>query len=163
MTTFFSDRRTVFMIAIITGLLALGAGLWFWTARFESARLRADPTDKRQVVRGATVYRQHCASCHGKELEGQPQWRVRKPNGRLPAPPHDETGHTFHHPDEHLFRITKRGLNPPLAPKGYESDMPGFEGVLTDEEVLAVLSFIKYKWPPHILGRQQRIDEAARR
>src|SRR3546814_18625383 len=71
---------------------------------------RADLDDARQVALGEAVYRQHCASCHGAELEGQPDWRVRKPDGRLPAPPPAETGHTWHHPAEVLFRITKLGL-----------------------------------------------------
>ena len=58
---------------------------------------------------GARIYALHCASCHGMKLEGQPNWRQRLANGRMPAPPHDESGHTWHHPDEVLFGITKRG------------------------------------------------------
>ena len=118
--------------------------------------------DRNQMVLGETIYRQHCASCHGARLEGQPNWRTRKPDGRLPAPPHDETGHTWHHGDDHLFRITKQGVRPPLVPPGYESDMPGYEGVLADLEIRAVLAFIRGTWPPPIRRRQRRIDEASR-
>lgn len=95
---------------------------------------------------GASVYARHCASCHGASLEGQPDWQRRLPNGRMPAPPHDETGHTWHHPDEVLFGITKFGLAPPYAPKGYESDMPAFAGTLSDEEIRAVLAWIASHW-----------------
>ena len=107
------------------------------------------------------MYVSTCASCHGQSLEGQPNWRIRRPNGRLPAPPHDETGHTWHHPDDHLFLMTKHGIRPPLAPLGYESDMPAFDGVLTDDEIRAVLAFIKSAWPPRIHERQSRINRAA--
>ena len=107
---------------------------------------RADPRDLSKVSEGGKLYMQHCASCHGRKLEGQPNWRRRQPNGRLPAPPHDESGHTWHHPDRVLFGITKHGLVPPHAPKGYESDMPAFGGKLTDEEIWAVLAYIKSHW-----------------
>src|SRR6185295_13954736 len=79
---------------------------------------------------GAKLYAQHCGACHGMKLEGQPNWRQRLPNGRLPAPPHDESGHTWHHPPQVLFGITKFGLVPPFAPAGYQSDMPAFAGTL---------------------------------
>src|SRR3989442_9531102 len=48
--------------------------------------------------------------------------------------------HTWHHPDNVLFGITKRGLVPPYAPPDYQSDMPGFGGKLSDDEILAVLA-----------------------
>ena len=107
---------------------------------------RADPRDKVKVALGGKLYAQHCAACHGPKLEGQPNWRRPMPTGRLPAPPHDESGHTWHHPDSVLFEITKRGLVPPYAPKGYESDMPAFGEKLTDEEIWAVLAYIKSHW-----------------
>ena len=143
-------------------LLASGVGLWTQFVPSESAQHRADPEDLKQVTFGETIYRAHCAACHGPRLEGQPNWRERKPDGKLPAPPHDETGHTWHHADDQLFRLSKLGVKPPLAPKGYESDMPAFGGVLTDQQIWAVLSFIKSKWPDHIRDRQERINEALR-
>jgi S-disulfanyl-L-cysteine oxidoreductase SoxD len=106
----------------------------------------ADTPDPAQIATGARVYEQHCAACHGTKLEGQPNWRERLPNGRLPAPPHDESGHTWHHADELLFAITKHGMVPPYAPPGYDSDMPGFGDRLTDEEIRAVLAFIASHW-----------------
>jgi mono/diheme cytochrome c family protein len=107
---------------------------------------RADARDPAKVALGAKVYAQHCAACHGAKLEGQPDWRRRLANGRLPAPPHDESGHTWHHPDRVLFGITQKGLVPPYAPEDYGTDMPAFGGKLTDEEIWAVLAYIKSHW-----------------
>jgi mono/diheme cytochrome c family protein len=121
---------------------------------------RIDPDDAAQVALGQSVYAAQCARCHGARLEGQPNWRQRLPNGRLPAPPHDASGHTWHHPDAQLFGITKHGLAP-YVDAGYESDMPAFAGVLSDAEIAAVLSYIKSAWPPEIRDRQARIDEQA--
>jgi mono/diheme cytochrome c family protein len=97
------------------------------------------------VALGAKVYAANCASCHGAKLEGQPQWQRRLANGRMPAPPHDESGHTWHHPDPVLFGITKNGIAA-YAPPGYESDMPAFGGKLSDDEIWAVLAYLKSHW-----------------
>jgi mono/diheme cytochrome c family protein len=107
---------------------------------------RADPRDPVKLALGAKIYAQQCAACHGAKLEGQPAWRVRMANGRLPAPPHDESGHTWHHPDRALFAITRNGLVPPYAPQGYASDMPAYGGTLSDEEIWAVLAYLKSHW-----------------
>lgn len=115
----------------------------------------ADPDDTRQVARGKTVYAQYCAACHGARLEGQPDWRKRLASGRMPAPPHDASGHTWHHPDGMLFGITRHGLVPgKYAPPGYQSDMPAFGNTLTDEDIWAVLAYIKSSWPQEIRAAQ---------
>lgn len=112
----------------------------------ERGRLPGDPSDERQVALGERLYAEHCSECHGSDLRGAPNWQSRLPNGRFPSPPHDDSGHTWHHADKVLFAITKHGLEPPIAPPNYLSDMPAFENVLSDEEIWAVLAFIKSTW-----------------
>ncbi len=121
----------------------------------------ADPTDAAQVARGKVLYAGQCASCHGTRLEGQPNWQSRKADGRLPAPPHDATGHTWHHPDEDLFKITKQGIAA-FAPPGYSSDMPAFGGKLSDADIWAVLAFIKSSWPEDIRRRHAAMSERSK-
>ena len=117
----------------------------------------ADASNAQLVALGEVLYQQYCASCHGAELEGQPNWRLRDENGYLPAPPHDETGHTWHHPDEQLFEITKIGTEA-FVGRGYRSNMIGFEDQLDDSEIWAILSFIKSQWPPRIQAAQPQIE-----
>ena len=105
--------------------------------------------DKQKVSDGKMVYDSNCASCHGVALEGQPNWQKRSSNGYLPAPPHDETGHTWHHPDQMLFEFTKYGPQR-YAGADYKSAMPAYEGKLSDEEIWNVLAFIKSQWPEEI-------------
>jgi len=126
---------------------------------------RADPGDAARVALGERVYVQNCASCHGAKLEGQPNWQSRRANGRLPAPPHDDSGHTWHHPDSLNFKVTKNGVVPPYAPQGYESDMPAFGDRLSDDEIWAVLAFIKSRWTSREVreARAQMAAAAARR
>jgi len=123
-----------------------------------------DARDSGNVALGANVYAQHCAACHGAKLEGQPDWRRRLQNGRMPAPPHDESGHTWHHSDNVLFGITKRGLVPPYAPPEYQSDMPAFGNKLSDDEIWAVLAYIKSHWTTReVLDARAEMTRSARK
>lgn len=105
-----------------------------------------DDRDPKTVALGAKVYAAHCASCHGANLEGQPNWKEKRADGKLPAPPHDDSGHTWRHTDRWLFQVVESGMVPPFAKSGYQSDMPGFRGKLSDEEIKAVLAYIKSRW-----------------
>jgi mono/diheme cytochrome c family protein len=126
-----------------------------------SHRLR--PGDAAIVTRGERVYTAHCAACHGARLEGQPNWRERGADGRLPAPPHDASGHTWHHQDDMLFRITKHGWAKVANLKNYDTAMPVYDGVLSDEEIIAVLSWIKAQWPAEVRERHDEINRKALR
>jgi mono/diheme cytochrome c family protein len=151
-------RVRLWQIAVVAGVVvAAGTAAVIWAGRPQG---RADPTDPTQVALGQRAYVAQCASCHGANLEGQPNWRQRLPNDRLPAPPHDASGHTWHHPDRVLFEITKDGIAA-HAPKGYESDMPSFAGKISDNEIWAVLAYIKSTWPREIRERQAQISRRA--
>ena len=102
------------------------------------------------VELGSVLYDEQCASCHGQNLEGQPNWHKRDQDGYLPAPPHDETGHTWHHSYKDLFEMTKYGIRA-FAGEGYKTRMPIYKDILSDSEILAVLSFIKSGWPTEVI------------
>lgn len=125
-------------IACSMGLLLLAIGYFFGWPSMPSQ------VSARQIELGKALYAQHCASCHGVNLEGQPDWQSRKADGKLPAPPHDDTGHTWHHSDDQLFKITKFGVSAVVP--NYDSDMIGFDGKMSDEEIRAVIGFIKSIW-----------------
>lgn len=137
-------RALLIGLLVIAGVLSAAVFGYFVSARSGEA----EP--------GHALYLANCASCHGANLEGQPDWMKRLPTGRLPAPPHDETGHTWHHSDKQLFTIVKFGLAA-ISP-GYESDMPAFEGVLTDAQIEAVLDYVKGTWPER--ARAYQVDRS---
>lgn len=145
---------------IVTGAFALSA-----CDRLRprtGADLRTD--DPQVLAQGQAIYQARCAACHGAHLEGQrPNWRERDSNGQLPAPPHDASGHTWHHPDQVLFDVVKYGVAKAVHLKDYDSAMPAFGGTLSDAEIAAVLSWIRSQWPPDIRKRQEEVDDAARR
>lgn len=157
---------TVAVFAVAAGLFALfGPGGWLGGgmegAPGGNEYGGVDPEDKERVALGQTVYAGNCASCHGVRLEGQSGWRTRNADGTLKAPPHDDTGHTWHHPDNDMFRYTKQG-GQALAPKGFKSAMPGFGDTLSDRQIWAVLSYIHTFWPPRIRERQRRLNARPR-
>jgi mono/diheme cytochrome c family protein len=122
---------------------------------------RADPNNAQLVSQGRLVYNQRCASCHGANLEGQPNWQDELPEGGRPAPPHDETGHTWHHADALLFEIVQKGPEASPLP-GYVYRMPAFGDTLSDDEIWAVLAYIKSTWPAEIQAAQEEVNRQAR-
>ncbi len=142
-------------------LLFIGLGIGLGIIMFAAKDLMTtDVPHMNRIAYGEAIYKQHCASCHGENLEGQPNWKTRNDQGRLPAPPHDETGHTWHHSDQLLFELTKFGMVPPNIPEGYESDMPAYENILSDGDIWAVLHFIKSRWPDDIYTAQSKMNKS---
>ena len=148
---------------ILAGAVAVGAfaiALWAGGVFFEPAGLPHDqPT---AVARGQTLYADNCAACHGADLEGQENWQSPLETGRMPAPPHDQDGHTWHHGEALLIDITTRGSAAVIG-GGYESDMPGFGETMSQTEIQEVLGYIKSTWPKEVIGWNDEISSQAGR
>jgi len=109
--------RWVWVLLAVLGIAA-SVGLGWQQIELSTQRNWIDTNDVVVLAQGRETYGQYCASCHGANLEGQRDWMKRLPSGRMPAPPHDETGHTWHHPPAVLFGIVKDGVEK-YAPAGY--------------------------------------------
>lgn len=143
-----ADRR-LWIATLAAVALLVGAVVFAFLREPKAGLLR--PDDRQVVMQGAEIYTQACSACHGANLEGQVEnWQSPGIDGLLPAPPHNETGHTWHHGDALLFEITKYGVAAAANLTDYQSAMPAYESVLSDEEIIAVLSFIKSTWPDEI-------------
>lgn len=144
------------------GVLAVGAAAAIWVLGKNTVSTGGgNPDATVDLAAGEAIYAQDCAACHGANLEGQTDWRSPGPDGRLPAPPHDETGHAWHHSDEVLFTYTKMGGTEMMAQRGMEFDsgMPGFEGQLSDQDIWNVLAYIKSTWPDEVQAQQARNNQ----
>ena len=65
---------------------------------------------------------------------------------------------------DRLFGIIKEGLVPgKYAPPKYESDMPVFGRMLTDDGIWAVLAYIKSSWPSGIRKAQHEMTRERER
>ena len=56
--------------------------------------------------------------------------------------------------------MTKHGIAA-LVGDGYETDMPAYDGILDDDDIVAVLSFIKASWPDDIRRRHDDLNRQA--
>ena len=140
------------------GLLVGGLVMAVFAGRHYAQTASNAASSAEVIEQGRQIYADQCASCHGAQLEGQPDWKTPLPSGRLPAPPHDAGGHTWHHPDDILFRIVKEGTAA-IVGGGYKSDMPGFADLLSDAEIRAVLAYIKSTWPERERTYQENVSQ----
>ncbi len=114
------------------------------------------------LASGKALYKEYCASCHGVELEGQEDWKTPNDDGSLKAPPHDASGHTWHHSDRLLFFYSKYGGDEALKTigvTGVKSAMPAFKDVLDDSQIWKILSYIKSTWPKREAEYQKKISD----
>lgn len=144
-------RLTWTLVALVAVIAATGWVYPRWDAIGETGQ-----GGVLDLTEGAALYAENCAACHGAALEGQPDWRTPGSDGVLPAPPHDETGHTWHHPDRVLLEYTLLGGKALMAQQGMEfnSGMPGFKDHLTEQQIRNVLGYIRDSWPDHIQKAQ---------
>lgn len=142
------------LLSLVAGVIAVGSIVWVSAERSSSGvpdgaqtHALAANLNSAQVSRGAAIYAVNCATCHGAKGEGEPNWRTSNADGTYPAPPHDASGHTWHHSDRLLIELIRDG-GARYASGTLKSRMPAFEGRLTDEEMRAVLEFLKSLWGP---------------
>lgn len=107
-----------------------------------------------QIQLGQRVYASNCASCHGADAEGAPDWQRPNAEGELPAPPHNSEGHTWRHSDRDLFEMIEKGWRDPFN-KTDRLTMPAFEDVLKPEEIDAVIGYLKTFWTADQLQYQR--------
>ena len=150
---------------ILVGAVVLGGLLYVVPSLFFNGPIRADislkPLDQDLVDLGKLVYKNNCASCHGVDLEGQERWRQPDADGYMLAPPHDESGHTWHHSDEYLFLMTQYGLEEIIGHE-YPNNMPAYNNVLSDKEIVAALSCIKSTWSTRIRQQHDKINKMSK-
>lgn len=101
--------------------------------------------DPAQAAQGRAVYLRSCASCHGQRAEGAKNWTEPDARGNLPPPPHNDTGHTWRHSDRELAEMIRNGWRDPFN-KTPELTMPPFKDRLSDEDIEAVIIYLKSLW-----------------
>ncbi|MDC3140157.1 cytochrome c [Alphaproteobacteria bacterium] len=154
----FIKAKFLFLIFTTSIILMFAMAIYLTEDKVAEAAVTLNPDDKVTILLGKSVYVQNCASCHGVKLEGQKDWMLRLPDGLMPAPPHDETGHTWHHSDKYLFMITKYGIEDIIGQK-YANNMPAYKNILSDKEIISVLSYIKSTWPNKVKKIHNQIND----
>lgn len=145
--------RTSLVISIL-GLIAVAA----W-AMFAASADKEDGflqwRDPAVTSAGQTLYRTHCSACHGMPDGSTPPVAHAS---EKPAPPHDATGHTWQHPDFALFQLIRDGIAVANCTPVDPQFMPTFRGIVSDAELVAILSYIKSSWPEDIRLNHNRVN-----
>jgi mono/diheme cytochrome c family protein len=140
--------RQIAMIVIVV----LAVVMIFLSARATPPSQTMSSRVSESAPTGAILYAQHCAICHGANLQGQPNWQQANADGSYPAPPHDASGHTWHHNDAYLIAITTYGG---AAVTGVATNaMPAFQNQLSDSDIVLIIDYIKGTWPDDIKAKQ---------
>ena len=89
------------------------------------------------MARGAKVYEQHCAACHGDQGQGEP--------GAFPALAANRAV-TLADPTNLVRVVLQGGYLPATAGNPRPHGMPPFQQVLSDEDIAAVTTFVRNQW-----------------
>jgi len=88
---------------------------------------------------GKVLYKQYCASCHGATGHGEFNWMDRARG----APALDSSGHAWHHEDAQLVSMI---LDKPVP----DSRMPPWRGILSRDDAIDIVAYIKTLWTAFI-------------
>jgi mono/diheme cytochrome c family protein len=109
------------------------------------------------VSQGAKVFQENCASCHGKQAAGGPNWRQMGTDGKYPPPPLNGTGHAWHHPLNMLYQVVSNG-----SPGG-QGNMPAWKDKLSQDEIVATIAWFQSRWPEEIYRAWAKRELASRK
>ena len=145
--------------ALLIGVV-ITAGMLYFERRGGETAGSADPNNLAQIGHGASLYRQHCAECHGANLAGQPGWQGDYPAGDRPATPLNGTGLAWQRADDDLFDIVKYG-GQPFSPPDYRNRMPAYERLLADGDIWAILAYVQSRWDADTWQRRRDLPPAS--
>lgn len=104
---------------------------------------KAPPAPAAAMARGAKVYEQQCAQCHGEQGQGEP--------GTFP-PLAGNRAVVLADPTNLVRVVLQGGYLPATAGNPRPHGMPPFQHVLSDEDVAAVATFVRNSWGNQAAG-----------
>ena len=147
--------------------LLLAASVVLALAACESRQPEADPSGSAatprvepvpslaRLERGARLFQEHCAQCHGPEAQGHPDWQT---PGVVAAPPLNGTGNDWKRSRQELAHVILQGAKRDGTPV-----MPGWEGRLTEAEVDDVIAWFQALWPADVYARWKQAGPVAKK
>ena len=112
------------------------------------------PVSLAALSRGARLFEEQCAQCHGPEAQGHPDWQT---PGVVAAPPLNGTGNDWKRTRAQLVATVKNG-----AKRDGELVMPGWGGRLSDAEINDIVDWFQALWPPEVYATWRKTNPAPR-
>ena len=108
------------------------------------------------AAQGKPLYERNCATCHGPQGQGDPNWRQKNADGSFKPPPLNGTAHTWHHPAGDLMATIMNGSSPGTG------NMPAWRDILTPKQVASIIAYFQEFWPDEIYAEWYRIEMRSR-
>ena len=105
--------------------------------------------DPALLARGAQLFGEHCALCHGPRGQGHPDWQTPGDGSFAAAPPLDGTGNDWKRSRAQLVHTIMQGAQ---GKDGAEI-MPAWKGRLSERDVDALVTWLQSLWVPDVYDR----------
>jgi len=152
------NRAVRLIIALAVFGAILGAFVHYWDKSPTAVSIARNAAKRVPPSEGKDVYDEFCAYCHGFNLDGKSEWFNKTDKDPAQSPRMDDQGIAWRMPDTLLFSITKNGGQKHALP-GIKSEMPAFEGVVSDKEINMALDYIKSRWPEDLRAHQKAVSK----
>lgn len=112
------------------------------------------PLSVESVMRGARLYQENCAQCHGPDAQGHPDWQ--NPQVLGAAPPLDGSGNEWKRKKSDLIDVVKKGIA-----RGNEPVMPAWKERLSEQEIEDIVAWFQALWPLDVYDRWLKVNAGA--
>ena len=107
--------------------------------------------DVERIARGARLFQEKCAQCHGPEAQGHPDWERGRKEGFAAAPPLNGTGTDILLSRPRMMEIIRNGVKHEGVPV-----MPSWAGRVSDQDVVDVITWYQALWPADTYQKWRR-------
>jgi mono/diheme cytochrome c family protein len=110
------------------------------------------------VARGAALFEQNCAQCHGPQAQGHPDWQTPSSGEFSAAPPLNGSGNDWKRTRAELAATVRNGVRR----KTDKVDvMPSWKGRLSDRDIEDMVNWMQSLWPAEVYEAWTRAQTAA--
>jgi len=141
-------KKNTAVFIVVTGALALTACSQESSqsiARSRSAAQFGSNFDPGRIARGAKIFEENCAQCHGPQAQGHPDWQTPSDGTFAAAPPLDGSGNEHKRTRSELLNVIRNG-----ARKNGLEVMPAWQRRLSNQEMEDVVTWFQSLWPPEV-------------
>lgn len=114
--------------------------------------------DPASVARGAQLFGERCAECHGPQAQGHPDWQTPSDGSFAAAPPLNGTGNDWKLTRAQIATIIKNGVR---RKTDNVDIMPAWKGRLNDSDVEDVINWMQSLWPADVYQAWSKAQGAA--
>ena len=114
--------------------------------------------DPNSLARGATMFAERCAQCHGPQAQGHPDWQTPSDGQFAAAPPLNGTGNDWKRSRAELAAIIKNGVR---RKTDKAEIMPAWKGRLNTVDIDDVINWMQSQWPTDVYETWNKAQSAS--